>query len=192
MQRYKWHSPANVGSKEFTCGYCTRLVAATMGYFAEPQAGRGQPLIRICPNCELPTFFNQDTQVPGVAPGNAVGHLPADIQALYKEARQCVAASAPTSAVLTCRKLLMNIAVEQQAEEGKSFLHYVDYLATKGYVPPNGRAWVDHIRQKGNEANHEIKLMSADDALELILFIEMLLKFIYEFPAKVPTVPKTP
>jgi len=114
-------------------------------------------------------------------------HLPADIAALYREARNCVSVSSHTSAVLTCRKLLMNIAVAQGAKEGESFISYVSYLADKGFVPPNGRGWVDHIRDKGNEANHEIKLMSQQDAEELISFLEMLLKFIYEFPKKVPT-----
>ena len=45
---------------------------------------------------------------------------------------------------------------------------------------------MDHIRKKGNEANHEIKLMTAEDATELISFSEMLMKFIYEFPSRVP------
>lgn len=84
----------------------------------------------------------------------------------------------------------MNIAVAQGAKEGESFVSYVEYLANAGFVPPNGRGWVDHIRNKGNEANHEIKLMGQADAEELIAFAEMLLKFIYEFPSKVPV--KTP
>ena len=66
---------------------------------------------------------------------------------------------------------------------------YVEYLSNKGYVPPNGRGWVDHIRKKGNEANHEIVLMKKEDAEELILFSEMLLKFIFEFPNKIPVPP---
>lgn len=41
--------------------------------------------------------------------------------------------------------------------------------------------------KKGNEATHEIVLMKKEDALDLIAFSEMLLKFIYEFPARVPT-----
>ena len=80
----------------------------------------------------------------------------------------------------------MNIAVAQGAKPGETFVSYVEYLAAKGYVPPNGQGWVDHIRKKGNEANHEITLMSKTDADELILFIEMLLKFMYEFPNKIP------
>lgn len=81
----------------------------------------------------------------------------------------------------------MNIAVSQGAKEGLSFAKYVDHLASNGYVPPNGKTWVDHIRKKGNEATHEIPDMSRDDAVDLITFTEMLLKFIYEFPNRVPT-----
>jgi len=80
----------------------------------------------------------------------------------------------------------MNIAVMQGDQPGKSFLAYVEYLASSGYVPPNGKGWVDHIRKKGNEATHEIALMTRADAEELIGFAEMLLKFIYEFPARIP------
>jgi hypothetical protein len=83
----------------------------------------------------------------------------------------------------------MNIAVAQGAKSGESFLFYVDHLANAGYVPLNGKVWVDHIRRKGNEATHEIQLMTSVDADELISFSEMLLKFIFEFPAKVPKTP---
>jgi len=83
----------------------------------------------------------------------------------------------------------MNIAVGQGANEGESFVAYIEYLAASGFIPPNGGAWVDHIRTKGNEATHEIAVMSQEDAEELIAFTEMLLKFIYEFPSRVPASP---
>jgi len=80
----------------------------------------------------------------------------------------------------------MHIGVEEKAEENKTFLYYVEYLAEKGFVPPKGKIWVDYVRKKGNEANHEIALMSSADSTALITFVEMLLRFIYEFPAMVP------
>ena len=83
----------------------------------------------------------------------------------------------------------MNIAVSQGATPGLKFIEYVEYLSQNGYVPPKGKGWVDHIRKKGNEATHEIALMTKEDANDLISFSEMLLKFIYEFPAKIPTGP---
>jgi hypothetical protein len=48
-----------------------------------------------------------------------------------------------------------SLGVAEGAKEGLSFQAYVDHLSAKGYVPPNGKGWVDHIRKKGNEANHE-------------------------------------
>src|SRR5262249_12971361 len=91
-----------------------------------------------------------------------------------------------TAAVLLCRKILMNIAVSKGASEGQQFIEYVEYLEKKGYVPPDGKQWVDHIRQKGNEATHQIKPMWRPDGEDLIRFTEMLLRFVYEFPARLP------
>lgn len=179
-----WNNESHINSVKFFCGFCGSNVASDKGFFDKT----GRNIIRICPHCDKPSFFDQSgAQVPGVAPGNEIGHLPQELEALYSEARRCVSVNAYTASVLSCRKLLMHIAVQQKAEPGKNFVHYVEYLANNGFVPPNGKGWVDHIRKKGNEATHEIVLMKKADAEELISFAEMLLKFIYEFPARVPT-----
>lgn len=178
-----WSHVTEQAPKRFNCGFCGSLVGAHKGY-AGSHPGR---TIYICPNCSMPVLFDErGRQHPLPAPGQPVKHLPEALEALYDEARRCVAAAAPTAAVLACRKLLMNIGVAQGAPEGATFIAYVDHLSQAGFVPPNGRHWVDHIRKKGNEANHEIALMSQSDAEELIDFIEMLLKFVYEFPNRVP------
>ena len=180
----RWSNLGHIEPKGFTCGHCGNLISSSRGYSTEDSS---RWFVYICPHCLRPTYFTEhNAQLPGVVPGGEVSHLPEDVQALYREARNCVADGSYTSAVLSCRKLLMHIAVAQEAASGKSFLEYVEYLAKAGYVPPNGRGWVDHIRTKGNEANHEIRLMRKGDAEELILFSEMLLKFIYEFPQRVP------
>jgi hypothetical protein len=171
-----WVNPEKLRPYRFQCGFCDSWVASELGWYTYDKTD----LLYICPNCLCPTFFSRGRQIPGVLPGNKVSHLPQDIQSLYQEAVGCY-----TSAVLTCRKLLMHIAVEKGAKPGERFLFYVEYLANQGYVPPDGRGWVDQIRHKGNEANHEIKVMQKEDAEDLITFVEMLLKFVYEFPSKV-------
>ena len=179
-----WQRLEQLQSNQFRCGYCGYSVANDRGYFNNA-GGR----IYICPNCESPSYFDDwDKQTPGVQFGNEVAHLPQGLEQLYREARSCCAAAAYTAAVLSCRKILMNIAVEQGAAEGLSFIAYVDHLANAGFIPPNGRGWVDHIRRRGNEATHEIALMSKSDAEDLVAFVEMLLKFVFEFPARVPAV----
>jgi len=178
-----WSGAAGLTSRKFTCGHCGSIVASSAGW--QQQGGTG--FIYLCTHCDAPTFFSRTGgPLPGVPFGKAVAHLPSDVEALYNEARRCTSAAAYTASVLLSRKLLMNIGVAQGAEPGKQFIYYVEHLAANGYVPPNGKGWVDHIRKKGNEATHEIALMSERDAQELLAFLEMLLKFIYEFPSKVP------
>jgi Domain of unknown function (DUF4145) len=178
-----WQSLQSVKSRGWACGYCGQNVASTLGY--ECRSG-GIESVLICPHCDKPTYFNGDVQVPGVAFGHDVDSLPQDVEALYREARNCMAANAYTPAVLACRKLLMHIAVAQGADAGQAFTAYVEHLSSKGFVPPTGKKWVDYIRSKSNEANHEIKLMGRADAESLLRFIEMLLELVFAFPAQVP------
>lgn len=182
----QWSNPSGIPSHKYVCGFCGYNVASSSGYFTGDRTGGHQGFIYLCPHCSGPSFVFGPKQTPGVAPGNKIEHLPADIDALYNEARQSISVEAFTSSVLACRKLLMNIAVNHGAKEGASFVAYVEHLANAGFVPPNGRGWVDHIRSKGNEATHEIRLMTREEATELISFAEMLLKFVYEFPSKIP------
>lgn len=152
----------------------------------QSEDGSGTPIvfIYICHHCRKPTFFGENGQVPGIRPGADVkGIDDAGVASLYNEARDCFSKNAFTATVLSCRKLLMHIAVSKGAPAGKNFIDYVEYLSSKGYVPPDAKSWVDHIRTKGNEANHEIVIMFEEEARDLISFAEMLLKLVYEFPA---------
>ena len=179
-----WHGTNTIESRSYKCGFCDNQVASASGFFTSSGPKRRAFL---CPHCDRPSLFDEnDKQTPGVAYGNAVQQVPNGVSALYNEARRCFSVGCFTASVLTCRKLLMNIGVEQGAEPGGTFISYVDHLAANGFVPPNGRGWVDHIRRRGNEATHEIHLMTSQDAQDLISFSEMLLKFIYEFPSRVP------
>jgi hypothetical protein len=181
-----WYQLQAVPPNQFTCWKCGNKVGSDRGWYTS-QFSAPYVAIYVCPVCCSPNYFFKGIQHPGVPPGNDVRNVPQDVEALYKEARSAVAASAYTAAVLACRKLLMNVAVSKGANPNLRFVEYVEHLAAEGYIPPNGRSWVDHIRKKGNEATHEIQLMTIEDADELITFCEMLLKFVYEFPARVPS-----
>jgi len=183
-----WRSLQPLPNKAFKCGHCGERVSSDRGYRVGRNPDGSGPHIGgsyICPNCVGPTLIMPGVQFPGPPMGNAVARVPADLDQLYKEARDCARAGCYTASVLLCRKMLMNLAVAQGAAEGSTFLRYVEYLADQGYLPPNGRHWVDHIRLKGNEATHEIAVMNETDAEELITFTEMLLRFIYEFPSMI-------
>jgi hypothetical protein len=184
-----WTNATAVPSQQWKCGYCNREVGSSIGFNVQANGGTVF-YIRLCGNCNGPTFFTPDGDYSPVAlMGNPVEHVPVELVPLFGEARAAAAAGAYTAAVLTCRKMLMHIAAQQGSKANQSFLDYVTYLADKGYVPPNGKVWVDYIRRRSNEANHEIVLMKREDAVALINFVEMLLKFIYELPNLAPTPP---
>lgn len=186
--KISWNKLETLESRNYICGYCSQPLASEKGWYAiTPETGRKISYIYICHQCQKPTFFDpKNIQTPGAIFGNDVKDISDNsVQLLYNEARKCTGENAYTAAVLCCRKLLMHIAVSKGANEGKNFIDYVEYLSEKNFIPPDAKDWVNHIRNKGNEANHEIKIMEKEDANDLITFIEMLLKLIYEFPANI-------
>src|ERR1035441_2663871 len=154
---HPWGGTTALDPVSYKCGYCGEHVGSNRGY-CSITPGQG-PTFRayICGYCNGVTMFDDGRRHwPQAAQGNAVSALPPTVEELYEEARACMSVHAYTAAVLACRKLLMNTAVSNGAAANESFVEYVDYLADNGYIPPDARPWVDHIRSKANEATHDI------------------------------------
>lgn len=188
LDAYGWRAWVNItelAPKQFRCGYCGESISSDRGY--QTQNINPPALIYACHHCGRPTLFDRDdSQNPGPLYGGDVADITdVSVEQLYNEARRCTAVYAYTASVLASRKLLMHIAVAKGAKPGESFISYVEFLSDNHYVPPGAKLWVDHIRKKGNEANHEIVIMKEEDAKDLLSFLEMLLKMIYEFPANI-------
>ena len=182
----KWVNCEDITTKVYVCGHCGKEVASNRGYRKFEHTGyisEHTESIYICHNCNSPTYFDiYQNQTPGYKYGDSVQYLPEDVNLVYEEARDCFSIKAYTSAVLSCRKILMSIACEKGASKNKKFEEYVDYLNDNGYIPPDGKAWVDKIRKLGNQATHKLESKSKYDAELAIKFTGMLLRLIYEFP----------
>ncbi len=178
-----WHGVTSLTPMKFKCAYCESEVASNVGYNIIA-AQNYHPRLYVCPFCAGPNIihFQHARGWLTAAPiGNPVPKLPEDVEAIYEEARRTTQVGCYTATVLLLRKLLMHIAVAENAEENLSFKQYIQYLADNHFISPKNRHWVDLIREKGNEANHEIKISSREDAQELLDFSEMLLRFIYQY-----------
>jgi hypothetical protein len=187
----KWQKVTLVGTQAWHCAFCDNKVASDRGWTGSHvrlEMGHhftDEYFVVLCPRCELPTFiFPKGRQIPGIRFGEAVDHLPDDVESLYTEARYCMSVGSFTGAVLLGRKLLMHVAVTEGAEEGKSFAHYVDYLDQQRIVTSGMKEWVNEIRELGNDANHELVIAAREQAEELLNFVAMLLKVVYEYPEK--------
>lgn len=162
-----WAQPHPIREEEYTCGYCMRDVAPNQGY----QTNVSNNFVAICPGCNRPSFLSSGKATPSVAFGAVVQNVPADANAIYN--------------ALGLRTLLAHIAVERSAKHGLKFHEYMQYLVDKHYVPTGREGWVDTLRERGNEAAHDLDIMNESEAKQLISFAEMILKVMYEFPARV-------
>lgn len=135
------------------------------------------------------------TIYPRVPLGNELSqqHLPREIHDIYEEARHAAGGEAPTGAVLLCRTLLAHIAVEKGADKGKTtFNEYIGFLLEKGYLPPEARPWVDSIREKANEATHDLTLFTPRDAYVIVQLVELMLRVIYIAPKQLASADSIP
>ncbi|HAT4283509.1 TPA: DUF4145 domain-containing protein [Clostridium perfringens] len=181
----EWISTGELESKTYKCGYCGEKVSINEGYGFSYMNNMISAKIYICHNCNKPTFFDVDgTQTPGVLYGEEVEYLSKEVKELYDEARDCFSVNAFTSSILCCRKLLMNCAVDQGADEGKSFVYYINFLEENHYTPKNIKNCIDKIRTLGNEGTHKIESRTEDEAKLAIDFTSLVLKMIYEAPGK--------
>lgn len=183
-----WESPQRLEPHKYTCAYCGALVSSEKGYkfglgigdnVREANGG-----VYICPSCNHPTIISKHPamQIPGVSPVPPLHHLPDNIKEIYNEARTCISQECYTSTAMICRKIIMHVAVDKGADPDKNFAYYVNYIKSNHYVPPNSDSWIDPIREKGNEANHEIEPISASTAKGILTFTHYMLLFIYEMP----------
>jgi hypothetical protein len=185
-----WNHVGTAARAQYLCGYCGSNVGPNQSYQAHDQTTGRVAYIFICPTCSNPTYIDPaGKQTPAPRLGAEVkGISDAGVQTLYNEARDCTAAGAYTAAVMVCRKILMHVAVQQKAKPDEKFAYYVDYLDKNHFIPPGGKRWVDAIRQKGNEANHEIVVMTEADAQQIMAFVEHFLRTVYELPSMLPPV----
>lgn len=190
----KWYGLTTLSSKNYVCGHCGNDISSNEGYYMYESTSTskdiGSGYIYICHKCNKPTYINTHEQVPGAIYGECFSKEIFNdelVFQLYEETRRCMEISAYTSVGMCCRKLLMHIAVDCGAEKNKKFIEYVNYLDDNNYIPTNCKEWVDIIRNKGNEANHEITILDENDAKQLISFIEMIISVIYKMPYQAKT-----
>jgi hypothetical protein len=167
----------------YVCGHCGHRVTSDRGLEHQyPNCA-----LALCTNCDRPTEFLDEEQTPGVPRGMPIAGLSDDLGKLYEEARRSGGANAPTACVMACRKILLHVARDlgAQPKDLDNFKVAVEFMIREHHVPKGWQRWVDAIRKAGNEANHEIVIMTKEEAEQSLKFTEMLLRTTIEFPGSV-------
>jgi len=172
---------------DYECGYCGHDNSGRVVTLYHEDEHKTNPEVRfmLCTSCSKGSvWMNPDTIMPGSNPGESLEGLPTAVNEAYEEARKCFAINSFTACELICRKILMHIAVDKNAEEGKSFEYYLDYLEKKGYITPVIKKWADIIRKNGNKSTHKLESPDKQRAENTFMFTMQLLRIIYEMEFK--------
>lgn len=191
--KYKWKDKQEILKKSFNCVYCKVNVSSAKGYMIGSEKDNFSTQIGgiyICPNCYGPNFLDTWNKKDlwhsaGKLIGRSVKNVPENLNGLYEDARECYKNKRLTATVVLCEKIIMNIGVDHGAKKNLSFSKYADFFFTKGIISKDIKRMVEHINKSGNEATYKIKMMNESDTTDLIKFTEIILLFLYEFPAKV-------
>lgn len=181
FKKAKWGNVGDFTSKSFVCWNCSEKIASKKAY-ATYDAGHYHSFIYICHHCNAPIILcdeNKEILLP--LPGKEISKLPENIKGTYSEIRKCMQSECFNGAIMIMRTLIMHIAVEEGAEEGKKFIEYIDYLYEEGIIPKKSKNKADSVRTLGNSANHKIESRTQEEAQNCFEFIELLLKVNYEF-----------
>lgn len=173
-------------AKTITCPYCgVRVQASSNTRIVDAATGAIKYQIHKCPECFMPVIIGLDGRIipqPQTLPYEDVRFLPSNLEKLYNECRRCFSHECYHSVVMVSRTLLMHIAVDKGDKPGKSFLAYINYLESKGYIGSQNKAWVDKIREIANKYVHKMDMATKEDAHRVIIFVKQLLGNLYEMP----------
>lgn len=172
------------------CYYCGRDVAAEVVHVHKEYSHGGQRVVPRtrwlqCGSCGEGSVMNaQGIVYPSAPAGRPVQGLPDEVANAWREARTAHAVTAYTAAEVMCRKILMYVAVDKaNSKVRQSFKEHVDDLAAAGLFAPSIKPAVDKVRDRGNDAAHELPHTTEQESLATLGITEHLLRGVYEIPA---------
>ena len=116
----------------------------------------------------------------------APAHLPAKIEALFREAASCLQAGAPRGAAVMTRATI-DAALQDCKAIGPDAKQRIASMA--GRLPQQLIEMAHELRLGGNDAAHRFKHnWSMEDAQELLGFLRQLLHHLYEVPQQLRSV----
>lgn len=72
------------------------------------------------------------------------------------------------------------LPAKNDRDRAPTYAQAVGHLEAEGLITKKMLPWVERIRDVGNDANHEVNVVSAEQALDVAAFTEQLLVLAYE------------
>lgn len=170
FEKEEWKNISEIATISFICWNCNNKVASEKAYISYDKYDPSHvgSYIYICPHCKAPVILDdEEKEVLLPLLGAEIKKLPENIGNVYEEVRRCMQSKCFTGAIMLMRKIIMNIAVHEGAEENLKFVQYVDFLFSNGIVPKKSKNKVDSVKDLGNDANHKLENRTQEEAPKL-------------------------
>lgn len=188
------------------CAWCgTRQVAFTVRHDA--QVSRYRPgcwdTFAVCGRCKrgvVATFVGaglghsvgvselSQLSKPLLSPAglktNAPPHTPDNIARFYEQGMLSLAAGSYDAAGSMFRKTLDTGLKNKFPEIEGTLFARIKEAASNGKLTPDLAEWADRIRLEGNQAVHDDEPYTADQAKELQIFAELVVRYLFELPGR--------
>lgn len=117
---------------------------------------------------------------------NITNEIPVDISKILIEAKIAYSAQCYRASAVMSRRTLEAITVEK-GEDKDTLVNRIENLKAKGILDKNLADWSTEIRLIGNTGAHfdPINDVTKEDANQIILFIEELIKYVYIMPSEI-------
>ena len=132
-------------------------------------------ILIICSICNMKSVFCNGFPYTFVDLKEGADELQNDITSAYNEAVKCLSDDSYTATTMMCRKILMLVAMDLNADKNKKFEYYIDYLEENGYITQSIKNRMNYIRNIGNDANHKKEPINDKDAMNAFMFVTALL-----------------
>lgn len=114
--------------------------------------------------------------------------IPSDVASDYVEAIKCFDVGANKASISMCRRALQTSVIEKGAKKDR-LIDQIDELFDNDVITGDIKDWAHEIRLAGNIGAHPDKDglndVTAQDAKEMIDFMEEYLNYVYIMPSKV-------
>lgn len=131
--------------------------------------------------------FGIVTYYPNPMPSNLPDHVPSPLERYFIQASEAFHNKHYDASGAMSRKVVDVSTQQLLGEDSKKFSTInarINELALRNALTPDLKDWAHQIRLSGNEASHDEKPYSEDDAKELLGFAELYLTYVYSLPAR--------
>jgi len=154
--------------------------------------------VALCQRCDGPFLVRESLHgVPGefevvtdetilypVTTGTKMEELPESVARSMDQAYRSISTSSYDACALMCRRALEALCQSFSANGDNLAIRLAD-LKEKGHIDGRLLDWAHGVRLVGNEAAHDVETaVTADDARDILEFIEALLMYVFTLDAK--------